>query len=254
MTGSAGRSESPHNEALDAGERDTFETTRQELQTTFEYQVQRLREIDTKAIEILKANLLLVGLVVTGGSILVQTDFPIAVVFNTFVLTGVALLLLSTALAGITYTSSNLRGGLDAAAIEGAIAARNGEEAVEAYENRLLRSYGRWIEYNARITAVNDMFATITVLLVILALVYIASGIIVGMVGLGQVGTAIAFLGQTVLLLWLSKIVYQMDHLGPVSPEMEETYEGVMLSKGATRQDGMAALKEMLTRPPREED
>lgn len=43
----------------------TFETTRDELRTTFEYQVQRLREIDSKAIEILKANLLLIGLVVT---------------------------------------------------------------------------------------------------------------------------------------------------------------------------------------------
>jgi len=39
-------------------------TTREELRTTFDYQVERLREIDNKAIEILKANLLLIGIVV----------------------------------------------------------------------------------------------------------------------------------------------------------------------------------------------
>ena len=52
-------------------------TAREELRTTFAYQVERLREIDTQAIEILKANPVLIGIVVTGGSIVVQTEFDL---------------------------------------------------------------------------------------------------------------------------------------------------------------------------------
>ena len=52
-------------------------TAREELRTTFAYQVERLREIDTQAIKILKANLVLIGIVVTGGSIVVQTEFDL---------------------------------------------------------------------------------------------------------------------------------------------------------------------------------
>lgn len=66
-------------------------------------------EIDSKAIEILKANLLLIGVSVTGISILVQTDLEVARSVNVFSVAACVLLLYSTALAGVTYTSSNLR-------------------------------------------------------------------------------------------------------------------------------------------------
>lgn len=225
---------------------DTFETTREELRTTFEYQVQRLREIDAKAIEILKANLLLIGIVVTAGSILVQVDLDVTPFLNVFVLAGVALLLVSTGLAGVTYTSSNLRGGLDPDAVEHAIAVRHGDADPTAFRDKLLRSYGRWIAYNARVTAVNDMLATVTVLLVVVAFVYVSAGLVVGVVAPGTVLSAVVFLVLTALLAWLTLLVYRMDHLGPAAPRPADTYDGVMLSKGATRGDGMVALREML--------
>lgn len=135
-------------------EGDTFELTRQELQQTLSYQVQQLREIDTKAIEILKANLLLFELGVTGGSTFVQTAVTVEPFLNVFIATGVVLLLVSTALVGITYTASNLRGGLDRAAIERAMAAETDGQTAE-FEKQLLRSYARWIEYNAWMAVVN---------------------------------------------------------------------------------------------------
>ena len=241
--------ESPVDSQESPGEQgdDTFETTRDELRTTFEYQVQRLREIDTKAIEILKANLLLFGIVVTAGSILVQTDLDVTPFLNVFTLTGVFLLLLSTALAGITYTSSNLRGGIDADAIEQAIAARHDRDAA-AFEDRLLRSYGQWIEHNARMTAVNDMFATVTVLFVVVALVYIGAGFVVGVVALGPLVSAAAFVVQTVALAWLARVIYHMDHLEPPAPSDAQRFDGVRLSKGTTRAEGLVALREMLRR------
>ncbi|MXR51744.1 hypothetical protein GRX03_09025 [Halovenus sp. WSH3] len=224
---------------------DTFELAREELQRTFEYQVQRLREIDAKAIEILKANLLLFGLVVTGGSIFVQTAITIEPFLNVFILVGVGLLLLSTALAGITYTSSNLRGGLDAQDIERAIAAEYGEHTRD-FREQLLRSYAQWIEYNARMTAVNDILATVTVLLVIVAFAYIGVGLVVGIVAPGTLVTAAVFVGQTAVLGWLTRLIYHMDHLAPPPTETIETFDGVMISKGASREEGLVALWEML--------
>ncbi|WP_336328766.1 hypothetical protein [Halovenus sp. HT40] len=226
------------------GEQDTFELTREELQRTFEYQVQRLREIDAKAIEILKANLLLFGLVVTGGSIFIQTTITIEPFLNVFILVGVGLLLVSTALAGITYTSSNLRGGLDAADIEHAIAAQ--DEHPAEFREQLLRSYAQWIEYNARVTAVNDMFATVTVLLVIVAFVYIGVGLVVGIIAPGLLVNVAVFVVQTLVLGWLTRLVYHMDHLAPPPSDTAETFDGVMISKGASREEGLTALREML--------
>jgi len=228
---------------------ETFALTREELRTTFEYQVRRLQEIDSKAIEILKANLLLIGLVVTGGSILVQTEINIVPFLNLFSVTGLLLLLASTALAGITYVTSNLRGGFGPEAVEAAIEARHGSDAdAAAFEDRTLRSYARWIEYNARITAVNDMFATITVLLVIVSFLYVVAGLAAGMLAPPLPATVAAFALLSLLFGWLVRLVYHMDHLGPSDPAWDDTFDGVRLSKGVTREEGWIALLEMLGR------
>lgn len=241
---------------------DTRELTREELRTTFEYQVQRLREIDGKAIEILKANLLLIGIVVTGGSILVQTDFGIGPFLNPLTIFGSVLLLVSTGLAAVTYTASNLRGGLDAAAVEAALvrgsgtggdtapARENGDD--DPFEDRLLRSYAQWIEYNARVTAVNDILVTVTVLLVFVSFVYVAAGIPAGAVG-GPVVVWTVFGATTLVVAAFVWLVYYMDHIGPRETP-PGTFDGVRLSKGATRDQGMADLLAMLGRRPSDDD
>ena len=225
----------------------TLSLTREETRTTFEYQVQRLREIDSKAIEILKANLLLIGILVTAGSILIQTEFEAGAFLNVFSAFGGLLLFVSTGLAGVTYTASNLRGGLDADAIERAVE-HHTDGTDERFEERLVRSYGRWIEYNAQVTAINDMLVSATVLLVIVSFAYVVAGVVVGAAGLSATATALVFVVFTVPLAWLTRLVYHMDHLSaPERPE-EQTFSGVMLSKGATRSDGRTALLSMLRR------
>lgn len=233
--------------------RTTYDVTREELRTTFEYQVQRLREIDGKAIEILKANLLLIGILVTGGSILVQTDLDIGLFLNPFTIFGAVLLLASTGLAAVTYTASNLRGGLDADAVEAAIAAETGAElSADEFEQRLLRSYARWIEYNARVTAINDMLATVTVLLVFVAFLYVMSGVAVGALVTSQMLLWLLFSGMTVASIGFLSLVYHMDHLGHQEPQ-PGTFPGVRLSKGATRSQGRSDLRAMLGRAPPED-
>jgi len=227
----------------------TSEITRDELRTTFEYQVQRLGEIDSKAIEILKANLLLIGLVVTGGSVLIQTELPVGTFVNLFTVSGGLLLLVSTGLAAVTYTASNLRGGLDSEAVEAAVDADSDE-----FETQLLRSYAQWIEYNARVTAVNDLLATITVLLVFVAFVYVIAGIAVGGAGLSTLGELASFGLVSLLMGGFTWAGFHMDHLGSDSADHPETFPGVRLSKGATRKEGIAALRDMLTRSTEERE
>jgi hypothetical protein len=228
-------------------DRETVELAREELRTTFDYQVERIREIDEKAIEILKANLLLIGLVVTGGSIVVQTAIDVAPFVNAFTIASALLLLVSTGLAGVTYTASNLRGGVDGDAVEVALATARADPAADAdrFEVRLLRSYGRWIEYNARVTAVNDMFATITVLMVIAAFGYVVAGLAVGALGPSTLVSAVAFVALTAALLWLGAFAYYMDHLGASDERWEDTFDGVRISKGVTRKSGLSTLRSM---------
>ncbi len=232
---------------------ETFEMAHEELRTTFEYQVQRLREIDGKAIEILKANLLLIGIVVTGGSILVQVELEIGLFLNPFTIFGGLLLLLSTGLAAVTYTASNLRGGLGVDAVETAITAEATAEDPEVFQKRLLRSYARWIEFNARVTAINDLLATVTVLLVFVAFVYIVAGIALAPLIPGLLFQWLAFAGMTLIVGAVGWRVFQMDHLEETEPH-SEVFDGIRLSKGASRQRGLADLRVMFARPPTKND
>ncbi|MFW5917009.1 MAG: hypothetical protein ACOCRD_01220 [Halorubrum sp.] len=233
-------------------------TAREELRTTFDYQVERLREIDNKAIEILKANLLLIGIVVTGGSIIVQTTLDLAVFLNPFTVGGGLLLLASTGLAAVTYTASDLRGGLDIRAVDAVIDADRGTEEGETaagdaeFDERLLRSYAEWIDYNARVTAVNDLLATVTVLLIFVAFVYVIAGVVVGAANLAPLESWISFVVLTLASAAFTWIAAHMDHLGPESTHPAASFAGIPLSKGGDRRQAWSSLRAMLGRAPTE--
>ena len=191
----------------------TLQMACEEGQRTFEYQVERLREIDSKAIEILKANLLIIGVLVTALSIAIQAGVDVSGVANLFTITGAVLLLASTGLAGVTYNASNIRGGVGKSAIEQTLS--EGYTEQEFYEV-LARSYGEWIAYNSEVTAANDILVTVTVIFVIDAFILLAFGIAVAFLGpptAVAVGTYLVVVGVVGALSWL---VYQMDHLGGV--------------------------------------
>lgn len=231
--------------------------TREELRTTFDYQVERLREIDNKAIEILKANLLLIGIVVTGGSIVVQTTVDLAVFLNPFTVVGGLLLLASTGLAAVTYTASDLRGGLDLKAVDAVIASERGESTSPddaEFDERLLRSYAEWIDYNARVTAVNDLLATVTVLLIFVAFVYVIAGVVVGAAALSPAESWTSFAVLTLLSAAFTWVSAHMDHLGPETTHPAASFAGIPLSKGGDRRQAWSSLRAMLGRAPTEEE
>ena len=221
-----------------AGELDAL--AREELRLTFEAQIERIQEIDNKAIEILKANLLVMGVFVTGISILIQSGIAVDAFVNLYTVFAGLLVLASTALAGVTYTSSNLIGGVDETALD-----RTGH-AAGAFGEDLAESYSRWIAYNAEVTAVNDILITVTVLLVIDAFLFLVGGIAVAVLAPPQWLVVVSFLIVTAIVGWTTRLVYYMDHIdstgGPSAP-----FAGVRLSKGGSRREGHSALRRMLT-------
>ncbi|GAB3667342.1 hypothetical protein [Halopiger thermotolerans] len=226
-------------DGLDGADPETRALALEEARTTFDYQVERLREIDAKAIEILKANLLIIGVFVTGLSVVGQTEIDVQAFVNPHTVSGAVLMLVSTAIAGVTYTTSNLRGGVGRDALETAL-------SDAAFAERLVRSYGEWIEYNAAVTAVNDVLVTITVLLIVDSFVYVVVGIGVGAANLSPIGIWASFAGLTLVLGYLTHVAYQMDHVGSVGSSEDPTtatFDGVRLSKGATRGQSHDALR-----------
>ncbi len=210
-----------------------------ELASTLDYQVERLQEIDSKALEILKANLLLIGIFVTGVSILVQTGVDVSRFLNLFTAFAGLLLLTSTALAGVTYTSSNVRGGLDGPAVDRALTTS------EEFTRELAESYRAWIEYNADVTAVNDLLVTVTVLLVVDSFVFLLAGLVSAVAGAPFAIEVAAFLLLVAAVAWMTRLAYNMDHVD--QPDAEPPpFEGVKISKGRTRDRGFEALVRML--------
>ncbi len=229
---------------------DVSETVQEEMRLTLESQVERLREIDSKAIEILKANLLLIGIFATGISILAQTGIDIGGFVNLFTLFAGLLLLVSTALAGITYTSSNIRGGIDGQALE---RSRDAAYTDDEFDEALVESYGRWIEYNAEVTAVNDILITVTVLLVVDAFVYLVAGIAVAVLAVPFAVSAVLFVALTVVVGWITRLVYHMDHIN-TRADRTPPFRGVRVSKGTSRRQGFSALIRMLRSTEEDED
>jgi hypothetical protein len=80
---------------------------RHEARATIDEQTSTLADIDEKAIQIFRVNLILAGVLVSGVSIAVQSDSAsAATLLNSFTRFGAVLLFVSTVLAAVTYTSS----------------------------------------------------------------------------------------------------------------------------------------------------
>lgn len=97
-------------------------------------------------------------------------------------------------------------------------------------------------------TAVNDVLVTITVLLVVDAFVYLLAGIVVGVSPVGRWTSLGVFVALTLVLGWVTLVAYRMDHVGDVEDD-GPMFEGVRISKGASRTASRVALWGMLHAP-----
>lgn len=188
--------------------------SREEARRTLEEQLRVLEDIDTKAVKVLRVNVVLVGLVLTTVSIAVRTGRPVESLLNWYLVAGVGCLLASTAVAGLTYTTSNIRGGIDP---DGLRYMLENDLSDERNVEELVYSYADWIESNYELNVRSAPLGTLTVLLVVHALTLLSLGVLRAVVGPLGWPTGAASVCVLAAFTWLSGFPKQLRRLHRVA-------------------------------------
>lgn len=154
----------------------------EEARRTVDKQNEVLNNIDDKAARILRINLVVIGLLLTGLSVATRSDGGqsesarelLPVVANIYTELGVLALLLSTALAALTYTASASRIGLSGNSLRQIVFEGNAPDRKRL--RGLANSYASWIESNYETNAYNAPLATGTLLLLVYAVTLLVLG------------------------------------------------------------------------------
>lgn len=150
---------------------------RTEARQTIDEQTQTLSDIDEKAIQIFRINLVIASILMTGLSISVSNDnSTYDSLITPYTIAGSVLLFLSIILASVTYTSTSERIGIAKDTIEDSIL--NQEYDYDLVEEEIALAYGTMIRYNYKKNASNALLFTLTLLTAVTAISYLAIGIV----------------------------------------------------------------------------
>lgn len=186
---------------------------RSEAQKTVNSQIETINDIDTKASQILRLNILLIGVIVSVLSLVAQgggdgnlyfTD--IEAFINTYMGLGFASLVLSTAFAAMTYGASELDTGINVENIESFLAVDFTEEEVEEL---LLKNYASRINFNRSTNIRNLPLITATLNLVVAGVVFFSLGIFEA--AIGTVPRWLDYLAVTLLLVVVWKSAFPIQ-------------------------------------------
>ena len=160
-----------------SNENQSLQIGREEGRATISEQVQNLRNIDSKAAKLLRLNLIIISVAPSILSLAVQTtdSLNISIFINNYTVFGLLCLLLSTGLAALTYTSSDLQTGVGNDDLQQIL---EGDYEEEVVLEGLVDAYGDWIEFNTQTTIRNAPYVTLTVLLVVAAITSFSLGLL----------------------------------------------------------------------------
>jgi hypothetical protein len=159
---------------------------RAEARETVDAQQATLDDIDTKASRILRLNIVLIGILVSGVSIAAQTGGSdsgfdaLAQYVNVYVGTGVVALILSTAFAAMTYTASELDVGVSSDNLTTLLGADFSRREAESL---LVKNYVVRINFNRSVNVRNIPLIQATILLVVVAVTSLSLGVYEGAIG-----------------------------------------------------------------------
>ncbi len=130
---------------------DLLQLAREEGQRTVDKQIDTFDDIDDKAARILRLNLLVLSVLLTGFSIIAtengMADSGAATELeNPYVFTGVLAILVSTVLAAFTYTGSNYRSGMSGRDLEQQILNAEIRPIDALYDT--VEGYAEWAQHN----------------------------------------------------------------------------------------------------------
>jgi hypothetical protein len=161
------------------GDRELLSELRSEARETVDAQLTTLNDIDTKASKILRLNLVLIGILVSVASLVVQNGTgngktSAEPFLNLYIISGIGALLLSTAFAAMTYTASELDVGLSSENLERLLDADFPRDEVETL---LVKNYIVRINFNRSTNIRNIPLIQTTIVLVVGAVVLFTLGV-----------------------------------------------------------------------------
>lgn len=162
-----------------AGDTETLTKLREESQRTLRNQLDTLDDIDSKSMSILRINIVLLGLILTAVSIASDTPngssiVPVTELNNLYFVSGIVAILVSTAIAALTYTASDSDVGIQQERIYSTIDANLSERE---FEVAATQTYAHWIGFNRRTILLNAPYITLTTLLIVVALIHLSLGV-----------------------------------------------------------------------------
>lgn len=180
------------------GDAETARQLRMEAERTVDKQVDLLDDIDSKAIRLLRVNVVLVGLILTVLSFLSRAEYvDVGAILNVYTGVGLLSLVLSSGFAAVTYTTSDLAVGVNPGDVALLLEL---DPTTAEFEEVVTKSYARWIRFNERTTVRNTPLITSTVVLMIAAIAYLSLGVYVALIGAVPPGLeAIAQLAMVVI-------------------------------------------------------
>lgn len=159
---------------------DLLTLAREEGQRTIDNQIETFNDIDDKAARILRMNLLVLSILLTGFSI-VATDGNLVdsglarELENWYVFAGVVSILVSTILAAFTYTGSNYRSGMSGRDLENKILNADIQPIDALYDTA--EGYSEWAQHNFKVNTRLAPTSTAMLLTLIYGLILLTAGV-----------------------------------------------------------------------------
>lgn len=146
---------------------------REEGRATVEKQIETLSDIDEKAIQIFRGNLVLSGILVSAFSLVVDSQPKELLTVYTQI--GGVLLFLGTVLAALTYTSTSEQIGISKSDVGEIL---NQEYEYQYIEEGLAEQYGEYIEHNYAKNVSNALMLSLTFSATVGAITYLFLGVL----------------------------------------------------------------------------
>ena len=149
---------------------------RTEARTTISEQIDTLDDLDEKAIQIFRLNILLASVVATALSVVSTTNFSVSLLINKYTKMSYGFLLVSTISAAASYTTTATEIGVNADSVRNKIL-DTGSDFLSTNKN-LAKAYAKAIETNYETNASNVFKFTITLNASVISLYCLALGLL----------------------------------------------------------------------------
>ncbi len=148
----------------------------EEARDTLDQQIEKIHHEDQKAIKMARVNIIVLGVLVSSFSFILTSQRLSSVQFlNSHGAVGALLLVASTILAGMAYSSSRMELGANPVVISKA-----SEMAPEEFYTKLKDQYKNWLKTNEEVQSMNAYAIQWIIVLSITGVVFIIGGFAVG--------------------------------------------------------------------------